>query len=234
MAWNLVGYQSIAPESWQHEQGGVYRLNQPFALTTLLYSSKTMLPPVAQEKHVAIPSLLEGEWAAWKGSIYFRPALARTIASYDLAQSVKPSAILVDRASYVVIRNFRMRGYGLDAIQVRGPAEGIRIEDCEISETVRAGISAFNNVKAEIAGCRILESGKAGVLADNFVRLGLEAVSIENSPERLIAGTNSSIDDRGGATVPLAKGPFIRPTGWRSFTAEGSSTIPGEAVDSPR
>ena len=230
----FIGFQPIAPEGWEHVKGGVYRLVRPYQLTTLLYSGGKNLTPVPDDAKAEFPSLLEGEWTESRGSVYFRPALERSIDSYELSQSVKPAAIVVDRASHVVIRNFRLRGYGLDAIHVRGPAKGIKIERCEITDTVRSGIAAFNNVDAEVVGCHVKNIGKAGVLAENYVKLGLESMTIENSPDRMIAGTNAVINDRGGDATPLAKGPFIRPVGWRSHAAELLFPAPGDMIVGPR
>jgi len=222
----FVGYQPINVEAWHHEESGVYRLIDPNPLAVLLYSQGNLLTPALVRESTERPFLENGEWTQWKGSVYFRPGLKQPIESYELSKTIKPAAITIDRASHVIIRNFRMRGYGLDAIQVRGPAKGVRIEGCEIAETVRAGVSAFTNVDLEVKGCRIAATGTSGVVVDNFVRLGLESVTIEESPERVVAGTTSSVNDRGGEALPIAKGPFIRPVGWRSHLSE--------AVEGPR
>jgi hypothetical protein len=221
-----VGFSPINVEAWQHDQGGTYRLVDPSPLSVLLYSQGNLLAPAFSRDSAERPSLEEGEWTQWKGTVYFRPELKQSVDSYKLSKTIKPAAIVIDRASNVVLRNFRIRGYGLDAIQVRGPAKGVRIEACEIAETVRAGISAFTNVDIEVKGCRIAATGTSGVSVDNYVRIGLESVTIEESPERIVAGKTSSIDDRGGDALPIAKGPFIRPVGWRSHLSE--------AVEGPR
>lgn len=216
----FVGFQPINVEAWQHEQSGTYRLIDPNPLAVLIYSQGNLLTPSLSGDSPDRPSLEEGEWTQWKGTVYFRPGLKQSIDSYELSKTVRPAAIVVDRASNVVLRNFRIRGYGLDAIQVRGPAKGVRIEGCEIAQTVRAGVAAFTNVDLEVKGCRIAATGTSGVIVDNYVRLGLESVTIEESPERVVAGNTSTVDDRGGEALPIAKGPFIRPVGWRSHLSE--------------
>lgn len=210
----LVGYRAIPTDHWQHVSGGVYRLRRPFAPTGVITSLAGTITREPCELWGPPPTLERGKYAFWQGHFYVKPARPLDLESHALAESAQNAGIIVDRTSHVIIRNFRIRGFRHDAIQVIGPASGVRIENCLLAESGRAGLSVRTNASVELIGSFVTDNAKAGVLVDNVANLRLDRVSIDGNAERARVEATARLEDLGGTPEPLADGPFLLPPDW--------------------
>lgn len=225
----LFGGREIPPEHWQYTSGGVYRLRRPFQPTGVLTSLNGTITRHNCKLWGPAPTLERGEYAFWRGHYYFKPGKPFDLESHQLAESVHNSGIVVDRTSHVVIRNFRIHGFRNDAIQVRGPASSVCIENCLLADNGRAGVFVATNAFAEINGSFIKDNIQAGVIVDNHARLALNAVSIAGDAEPSVVDGTATLDDLGGVPTRLRDGPFLLPPEWPPANALPEELPPEEA-----
>jgi hypothetical protein len=224
----LVGFRPIDPYHWDYASQGVYRLRRPFQPTGVLFSLSGALRRKSCELWGPMPSLERGEYAFWAGRYYVRPARPFGIADYALAESFAPAGVVVDRTSHVVIRNLRIRGFRDDAVQVKGPAEGVRIERCLLAENGRAGFSATTNTSVDMVGCFVTGNVKFGLVAENHARLTLESCVVEANGRESRMDDTASVQRRGGPPEPLRPGPFLAPEHWDRAEPPLDLTLPEE------
>lgn len=224
----LVGYRPIDPYHWDYASQGVYRLRRPFQPTGVLFSLSGGLPRKTCELWGPMPSLERGEYAFWAGHFYIRPARPFGIEDHALAESFVPAGVVVDRTSHVVIRNLRIRGFRDDAVQVKGPAEGVRIERCLLADNGRAGISTTTNTSVDMVGCFVTGNVKFGVVAENHARLALESCAVEANGRERRTDDTASLERRGGPPEPLQPGPFLVPPYWDRAQRPPDLTLPEE------
>lgn len=224
----LVGTRPIPPAEWDYYRSGTFRLNRPTTMSGALFLGDVRLP-VDDSVNPKSPIPAVDTYALVRGSYYFNLPKGSDLQDYDLAESYHDAGILIHRASHVVIRNLHFRGFGLDAIQVRGPVEGVRIQNCRLSDNGRAGVSAYTLSNVELENCIIQGNAQVGVLAENTSQLYLKSCAITGSPKEMQSSPHSTVRTSGGEPEPLQPGPFfLPPTLERRLTPSPAETETAE------
>jgi hypothetical protein len=205
----LIGEVPIDPEDWQPFTRSVVRHPHPMtSMTRFLAGAETI--PIAL---VPQPNDLPAEHLTFHdGQVYFCPRPGARIEDYDLRRTSPPAAIMINRASHIVLRHFRIRGYRIDGIQVKGPADDIRIEDCVVEGASRAGLSVSTNSRVAVTNVSFVGNRKVGVLVDNVANVVLDRVAVADSVEHDRCSPDSRLVDRGGQFTPFPEGPFTDPS----------------------
>ena len=231
----LVGTTRVDPYTWEHVKGGVYRLQRPFQPSSILESFREPIPRHPTALWGPMPKLKEETYAFWQGHLYFRPANGKYPSDYELGAGTRLAGILVDKASHIVIRNFRIHGFRMDAIQVRGPVSGVRIEQCEFARNGRCGLSVYTSARVVASDCHIENNVKAGVLADNFARVSLDDCSIVDNGVPILANATATVERHGEVARPLLQTPRRPRELWRDSDSptEEEEPIIDEVVREP-
>lgn len=228
----LLGDRPIEHTEWNYVRSGTFRLSRPDATTGVLFLGGKRVP--------FDPSVNAGQlnpspesYAIFRGSYYFNLPAGKGIRDYPLSESLLDSGVFIHRASHVVVRNFRIRGFSLDAVQVRGPVEGIRIQNCLLADSGRAGVSGYTLSDVELENCFLENNTKIGALAENTSTLYLKSCLVTGSPQELVFSQRSDIRKSGGDPEPLQSGPFLVPPGFRVETPV-DSRVEDEPAEKPR
>ena len=199
----LIGTQSTRPVDWQYLEKGVYGLVGPARTSGTLMLKGQQAPRVQTAMWANQPSLDAGSYALWQGRFFFRTAADKQIGDYDLADSRLSGAIVVYRASHVVIRNLNICGFSRDAVQIRGPSTAVSVENCRLSDNGLCGLRVYTNCQVRLHNCFVENNGKAGVTHGNYSDLALVSCKIQGSPEEIVGDATSRAARSGPAPKPL-------------------------------
>jgi hypothetical protein len=161
------------------------------------------------------PELAPNQYALWRGNILFRVEPGKKIEDYSLAETKTGCGMLIHRASHVVVRNVRFRGFRHDAVQVRGPVEGVRFENCRLAECGRAGVASYTNARVELTGCFLEDNLSAGAIGNNYSNVRLVSCKVSGTKTPLLPDSTSVVEATGSEPAPLAPGPFVPLDGFR-------------------
>lgn len=162
-------------------------------------------------------------------------AFDRELREYVLSTHRLRYALVIHRASHVLVRNVRFIGFSLDAVQVRGPVEGVVFENCSFDGCGRYGLTALTNAHVELRNCSFENNGKAAVLNGNFSDIRTASCKMQSKPLGFDQDANSKNTLLGGEFKPFEKGPFNVPQEFLGRHPElAGQTIPGSSTGAPK
>ncbi len=122
-----------------------------------------------------LPAIPEGQWAAWKGSIYFRTSPIEYPEDLNLWIAVRSVGVTLYDVHNVVVRNLKVRQFRIDGFNAHDRAKNVVLENITAEENGRAGVTAAGTSflileKPTIKNNRkysVLITEKAGVKIDD-------------------------------------------------------------------
>jgi hypothetical protein len=211
----LVGSRPLDAGTWEYLGNGLYQtICLPRVVGVLSFGGAHLERMVHPMWSTDRPEPAVGQYAHWRGSYLFRVDATRRISDYALMESRLNCGLLVFRAPNLVIRNLRVRGFRLDAVQVRGPVQSVRFENCLFADNGRAGVSLLTNSRVELSNCFLENNVQLGALSQNFSALELKSCTIAGSPNDARSDSTSRLNRTGGQASPLPAGPLVIPEGF--------------------
>jgi hypothetical protein len=178
-----------------------------------LFLDGKLLRPANLASWGSLPELEPESYVYWQGRLVFRTAPDRWIDEYPLALSEIRCGLFIHRASHIVVRNLNIIGCYQDGMQIRGPLEGVRIENCRFAANGRSGLSIINNAEVTLADSFLENNVVAGIINEEFSKLNVVSSALTENPVPAKVDGTSRQDQSGGAPAPLQPGPFVLPPG---------------------
>ena len=236
----LDGSRPVEAYRWQYRKHGLYELDGPSVFRGGLWDDGKPLDRVDTPSWSSDrPNLEPGAYCLWRGSYWLRLKPQDSVRDHGFAENRLKCGLTIHRASYVIIRNLRIRGFELDGAQIRGPVRSVRFERCLFGANGRAGVSAYTNSDVSLSGCFVEDNSRDGVLAENFSDLSLHSCAISGSPNEILSDANSKVARSGPVPEPLPPAPeSLRPTPKPRPTepmkpVEPAATKPSEPSETP-
>lgn len=225
-----LGTQAIEASEFRYRGKDVYESGGPTRTGGLVRIGDRPAVRAGGELWDERPELQPNQYAFRKGNILFRVEPGKRIENYALSETKTGCGMLIHRASHLVVRNVRFRGFRNDAVQVRGPVEGVRFVDCRLADCGRAGFASYTNAKVELTGCFLEDNVAAGAIGKNFSHVRLVRCKISGAKAPVVKDATSAVEASGAEPAPLKPGPFVPLDGYREVrrTAPTETTAPVE------
>lgn len=98
---------------------------------------ETMVPPGSRQ----LPKIPDGNWAAWKGSIYYQASPVDEPADFAMWYAVRSVGITLYETHDVTIRNLKVRHFRIDGINAHDRCNNILLDNVTAEENGRAGVA---------------------------------------------------------------------------------------------
>lgn len=209
-----TGERPIERDEWVYLDNGIYQtagLTQVLGILALAGGNLERLNhPMWGER----PTLEPRQYALWQGSFLLRVGERERIDSYKCTVSHLDCGLLICQAPNLILRNLRMRGFRLDAVQVRGPVQSVRFENCLFGNNGRAGVAVVTAGRVDLSNCFLENNARTAAVVGNHSSLTLASCALTGSPQDSSCDATSRLTRSGGAPHPLQKGPFVIPEGF--------------------
>lgn len=212
----LLGDVPVDPLQWKYTRLGVYQLNRPATTHGMLFANGNPLAVADPFIGGGIPPVAPEHFLLHRGAYYFHVPEGKRLTDYQLSESAAGCGALIYRSSNVIVRNLKLRGFKIDAVQVRGPAEGIRIQNCLLANSGRAAVSAYTLSDVELENCFLTGNVEYGALAENSSQVYLKSCEVSGSRKETQSGLRSEVRVSGGDPQPLPESPTVIPPGMPS------------------
>lgn len=161
----LDGSAPIAPESWVHVGGGVYRFRPAVIGSQQLFLNGAPVPLVpATVGSTEVPKLKPLEWSLVQGCLYFRVEKGKLPLSYRLSHTALDTGITLVQARHVVIRNLTVQGFRIDGINAFNTAQQVQLIDVTARGNGRAGIVVGGASLVDLQRCKVGDNSYAQIL----------------------------------------------------------------------
>jgi hypothetical protein len=208
----VSGFMPIPDDGWEWVGDSLWKSRARYRRGANLTVDGEKLPLEVRDLPPSPSSVKEGTAVSHRGH-YLLSMPGRMPGRAKIAVEQLPAGVFIHRANHIIIRNLLVRGFAVDGVQVRGPAKGIQVENCRITENNRAGISGRNNAVVRLDRASITGNG-VGVERNGFSKLLLLDVALaDNRKPELNDGTGTfhkSGEDPGDITLKAT----VLPDAW--------------------
>ncbi len=179
----LNGSFPVPPQAWRKVGEQLWKITPVRKGFYLLILDNKPLPEVPVPAGAReLPEIPAGQWAAWKGSIYFRTSEIEYPEDLNLWIAVRSVGVTLYEVHDVVVRNLKVRQFRIDGFNAHDRCKNVTLE----------------NITAE-------ENGRAGVVAAGTSFLVLEKPTIKNNRKYSVLITEKAglrIDDESQVSPP--------------------------------
>jgi hypothetical protein len=142
----VSGARVVPYDAWQRLGHGVWRFTpRRKAFYQLIDHDQALSETPVSRDAQKLPELPEGNWCAWRGSIYYRvlsgPGGPNPQSEVPLAFAAEEVGITLLDADDVVIRNLELRHFRLDGINVHDRCQNVLLDNVRLIENGRAGLA---------------------------------------------------------------------------------------------
>lgn len=89
-----------------------------------------------------LPPIPDGNWAAWKGSIYYQASPLDEPTDFAMWYAVRSVGITIYEAHDLIVRNLKVRHFRIDGINAHDRCNNILLDNVTAEENGRAGVTA--------------------------------------------------------------------------------------------
>ncbi|MCA9069864.1 MAG: right-handed parallel beta-helix repeat-containing protein, partial [Planctomycetaceae bacterium] len=86
--------------------------------------------------------LTDGNWAAWKGSIYYQASPLDEPTDFAMWFAVRSVGITIYEAHDIVVQNLKVRHFRIDGVNAHDRCNNILLQNVTAEENGRAGVTA--------------------------------------------------------------------------------------------
>ncbi len=161
----LNGSFPVHPLGWRKAGDHIWKFTPVRKGNYLLILDNKALPETpVPPGGFRFPDLPEGHWAAWRGSIYFRPGKLEVPSELNLWFAVRSVGVTLYEVKNVVVNNLKVRHFRIDGINAHDRATNIRLENVTAEENGRAGVVASGSSVISLEKPTIKNNRKYSVL----------------------------------------------------------------------
>ncbi len=152
-----TGWRNVGENLWQFtpfRKGSYLLIQDNKALPEII------LPPNTR----MLPEIPEGQWAAWKGSIYLRTSSLEVPAELNLWFAVRSMGVTLYEVHDVVVRNLKVRHFRMDGFNAHDRCKNVVLENITAEENGRTGVTAAGTSFITLQKPVIQNNGRHSVL----------------------------------------------------------------------
>ena len=155
----------VPPSAWERVEGNLWKMTpRRKGHYVLLLGDEPIEEHRVPAASAQLPSIPVGQWAAWRGSIY-----------YHLPQYEEPSYLPLRFARWgvgltlydardVVVRNVTFRHFRLDGVNAHDRCRNVILEDVRCVGNGRAGVAAAGTSDVTLRSCQVMGNLRHSVL----------------------------------------------------------------------
>jgi hypothetical protein len=159
------GSSPVPPRAWKRADGDLWKMTPRRKGHYVLLVGDEPLPEFRVPGAAAqLPAIPVGQWAAWRGSIY-----------YHLPRYEEPSYLPLRLARWgvgltlydvrnVVVRNVTFRHFRLDGVNAHDRCRNVVLEDVRCVGNGRAGVAAAGTSDVTLRSCQVMGNLRHSVL----------------------------------------------------------------------
>lgn len=166
----VSGAQPVPPAAWKEVESDLWKFTPWRKGHYRLILDGKAVPEVAapyEESTGAsdsLPDVPEGQWAAWRGSIYYRTPRFERPAERPFAFAAQGVGLTLADVHDVHVVGLVFRHFRLDGVSAHSRARGIVLDNVQSLENGRAGLFVGGTSDVEALDCRFERNRKANVL----------------------------------------------------------------------
>ncbi len=164
----VSGLRSVPREGWRKQTGKLWKLTSTRKGFYQILRDGQRLPEYIPENGVnPLEALVPGQWASWRGSIYFHQDGIDTPETQDFAFTADQTGISLHQVSNVLIVDVTLQHFRFDGIHAQGLCDGVELQNVNSVENGRAGIASSGASTIDIFGGRVERNGRHQILITN-------------------------------------------------------------------
>ena len=161
----LNGSFPVPPPAWRKAGERLWKFTPLRKGHYRLILSNRALPEIVLPRNSRqLPEIPDGQWAAWKGSIYYQAGKLDVPQDLDLWYAVRSVGITLYDVHDVVVRDLKVRHFRIDGVNAHDRSENIVLENITAEENGRAGMVSAGTSFVTINKPVIKNNGRYSVL----------------------------------------------------------------------
>jgi hypothetical protein len=174
----LSGVRQLPAQGWQSLGGGLWRLTLTRKGHYRFFRDGNPWPEYIPADSFARDALPEGQWAPFRGDVYFRfperepPVDARWTYAAD-----EQGISLVD-VRHVQIVDLQVVGFRVDGINVDNACRAVTLQGVTVQHNGRAGLAVGGSSRVKLASSRVTDNGRYSVLVTESAGVDIEACDL--------------------------------------------------------
>lgn len=180
----ISGAKPVPTVCWR-SQGGLWWMAPRRKGHYLLLMDGKPLPRHSLDRSSPTSNLLaipKGEWASWRGRIYYRTDALLDHEEQQLAIAGDDCGITLYAVRHVVIENLVVRHWRLDGISVPGLCTNVVLRNVICRENGRAGLTVSGTSRIRGEDLELIDNNKHSLLVEGFGVADLKNARLDPPP----------------------------------------------------
>ena len=186
----LSGQRPLPVEGWQSLGEGLWRLTLTRKGHYSFFNEGTAWPEFRPSETFTRDALPEGQWAPYRGDVYFRFAERRPPIDSNWTYAGDEQGVSLVDVRHVQIMDLNVVGFRVDGINVDNACRSVTLERVSVQHNGRAGVAVGGSSRVRLAGSRVTDNGRYSVLVTELAGIDVEACDL-GGVEPTLAGIGS-------------------------------------------